>query len=221
MQRDIVASDFGFDFVADSQFVWWGSWSLTSVSFHVAIPKRFAAIDYKRWRREGIGREGVLIPLLWFWCLFWCWCRFWWLGLEVDWVGIGVGWLWFDFHWFPLICCACDFNFETVFWSLVLKFFLDLSLNWFGWTWSALDWIGFDVCFVGMIWSHVIGFEVGFDLDWLVAGAALGTNGEEQFERWDRKRCACMNVKAESWVARSKISTVSHPKLALCPKTSS
>ena len=25
MQRDIVASDFGFDFVADSQFVWWGS----------------------------------------------------------------------------------------------------------------------------------------------------------------------------------------------------
>ena len=48
MQRDIVASDFGFDFVADSQFVWWGSWCLTSVSFHVAIPNRFAAIDYKR-----------------------------------------------------------------------------------------------------------------------------------------------------------------------------
>ena len=60
MQRDIVASDF----VADSQFVWWGSWCLTSVSFHVAIPKRFAASDYKRWRREGIRREGVLIPLL-------------------------------------------------------------------------------------------------------------------------------------------------------------
>ena len=48
MQRDIIASDFGFDFVADGQFVWWGSWCLTSVSFHVAIPKRFAAIDYKR-----------------------------------------------------------------------------------------------------------------------------------------------------------------------------
>ena len=42
----------------------WGSWSLTSVSFHVALPKRYAAIDYKRRRREGIGREGVLIPLL-------------------------------------------------------------------------------------------------------------------------------------------------------------
>ena len=48
MQRDIVASDFGFDFVAASQFVWWGSWCLTSVSFHVTIPKRFAAIEYKR-----------------------------------------------------------------------------------------------------------------------------------------------------------------------------
>ena len=48
MQRDIVANDFGFNFVADGQFVWRGSWCLTSVSFHVAIPKRFAAIDYKR-----------------------------------------------------------------------------------------------------------------------------------------------------------------------------
>ena len=55
-----------------------------------------------------------------------------------------------------------------------------------------------------------------FDLiNWLVAGTALETDGEEQFERWDRKRCACMNVKAESWGAPSEISIVSQLKLAL------
>ena len=102
---------FGFDFSADSQFFGGAalSWSQTFLQ----------RLNYKRWRRKGIGR-GVLIPLLWFWFLFWCW--FWWLvwkWIGSDWAGLAL--IWF---WLISFVVIVVFDFETVFWHLVLFFFI-------------------------------------------------------------------------------------------------
>ena len=176
---------FGFDFSADSQFFGGAalSWSQTFCSDWITN------VDDEKELDEG------------FWFHYFDFDFYFDVDFG-DWFGsglgrIGLGWLWFDFDWFPLLWL----------WFLILRLFFDIWCCFF-----SFIFLGFKF---ELIWFHVIGFEVGFDLDWLVAGAALETNRGGTIRKMDRKRCACMNVKAESWVARSKISIVSHAKLAL------
>ena len=164
MQRDIVASDFGFDFVAAIHLV--GSWCLTSVRFlSCCYPKTFCSdwlqtlTTRRNWTRRGFDSIAlILIFILMLMSILV-------IGFGSGLGRIGMGWLWFDFDWFPLICCACDFNFETLF----LKFCVDVFFGFkFELIWVDLERIGLDwIWCILWVWFGLMWLGLRLDLIWI------------------------------------------------------